>query len=90
MSIREDGVVKDRMENRDLVLDLVEWVGERPRAYQDVMDAWRSSCPRLTIWEDTLDAGLVEMRSGSVVVTARGLDFLQANGRCSTWSRRGC
>ena len=47
--LRDDGVMEDRMENRDLVLDLVEWVAERPPAYRDLMDAWRSSCPRLTI-----------------------------------------
>jgi hypothetical protein len=42
-----------------LVLDLVEWVARQPRAYEDVMDAWRTSCPRLTIWEDAIDRGLV-------------------------------
>ena len=90
MITRDTGAMEDHMENRDLVLDLVDWVAERPRAYQDVMDAWRSSCPRLTVWEDALDAGLVEMQSGSVVVSARGLDFLQANGRQRTGPRPGC
>jgi len=42
-----------------LVLDLLQWIGSGPRAYSDVMDAWRTSCPRLTIWEDAVDAGLV-------------------------------
>jgi hypothetical protein len=32
-----------------LILDLVEWVAEQPRAYEEVLDAWRTSCPRLTI-----------------------------------------
>ncbi len=78
--------VEGAMENKSLVLDLVEWVAECPRAYQEVMDAWRSSCPRLTIWEDTVDAGFVRMQSGEnskqfVFVTRRGLEFLQANGR---------
>mgnify|MGYP002382501856 CR=1 FL=1 len=28
--------------------DLVEWIAKEPRPYADVMDAWRTSCPRLT------------------------------------------
>jgi hypothetical protein len=54
-----------------LVLDLVEWVAARPRAYAEVMEAWRISCPRLTIWEDALDQGLVarEDQDGVAVVT---------------------
>ena len=43
-----------------LVLDFVEWVAASPRRYADVMDAWRTSCPRLTIWEDAIDQGLVQ------------------------------
>ena len=43
-----------------LVLDFVEWVAARPRRYSDVMDAWKTSCPRLTIWEDAIDQGLVQ------------------------------
>ncbi len=35
-----------------LVLDLVEWIGREPRLYSDVIETWRTSCPRLTIWED--------------------------------------
>ncbi len=74
------------MDNESLVLDLVEWVSAEPRAYTDVMSAWRTSCPRLTIWEDTIDAGLVRVdadgTSGRTVsVTARGRDFLQLKGR---------
>ena len=46
-----------------LILDLVEWVGRKERTYQDTMDAWRTSCPRLTVWEDATDRGLVELAS---------------------------
>ena len=42
-----------------LILDLVEWVAKQPRAYADVMDAWRTSCPRLTVWEDAVERGYV-------------------------------
>ncbi len=46
-------------DTQTLVLDLVEWVAARPRPYEEVMEAWRTSCPRLTVWEDALDQGLV-------------------------------
>ncbi len=42
-----------------LVLDLVEWVAREPRLYAEVIEAWRMSCPRLTIWEDAIDRGYV-------------------------------
>ena len=42
-----------------LLRDLVLWVARNPRPYADVMDAWRTSCPRLTIWEDAIEQGLV-------------------------------
>lgn len=68
-----------------LVLDLVEWVADGPRSYTEVMDAWRTSCPRLTIWEDAIDSGLVATErngAGTVVrVTALGRDLLEREGR---------
>ena len=42
-----------------LTLDFLAWLAAEPRDYADVMEAWRTSCPRLTIWEDAIDAGLV-------------------------------
>ncbi len=42
-----------------LILDLVEWVARRPRPYTEVIEAWRTSCPRLTVWEDAVERGLV-------------------------------
>ena len=64
------------MENESLVLDLLEWVGAKPKSYDDVMAAWRTSCPRLTIWEDALDGGYVAVRSGWVRVTPHGRHLL--------------
>ena len=46
--------------NQALIRDLVEWLAAGPRDYDDVMAAWRTSCPRLTIWEDACDLGLVK------------------------------
>jgi hypothetical protein len=42
-----------------LTIDFLHWLDAEPRDYIDVMDAWRTSCPRLTVWEDALDAGLI-------------------------------
>jgi hypothetical protein len=69
-----------------LILDLVEWVASEPRAYSDVMEAWRTSCPRLTVWEDAVDRGLVrrEPREGLglvVLATAEGHALLKSHGR---------
>jgi hypothetical protein len=44
-----------------LTLDLLEWVATCPRAYGETIEVWRSSCPRLTIWEDALHARLVRI-----------------------------
>ncbi len=68
-----------------LVLDLVEWVAEKPRAYADVMEAWRTSCPRLTVWETARDADYVtrvwDGRSAMVEATPKGRAFLETHGR---------
>jgi hypothetical protein len=68
--------MSDTVEN--LILDLLQWVGEKGRTYEETMDAWRTSCPRLTVWEDATDRGLVETCSvGSrVVLTPAGLALL--------------
>jgi hypothetical protein len=64
-----------------LVLDLLAWVAARPRTYRETMDAWRTSCPRLPVWEDTLENGLVAVvrRDGeelAVRLTERGRALL--------------
>jgi hypothetical protein len=69
----------DTVEN--LILDLVEWVGRRERTYQETMEAWRTSCPKLPAWEDATDRGLVETTSANgrslVRATPAGLAFLK-------------
>ena len=71
-----------------LVLDLVEWIAREPRLYAEVIETWRTSCPRLTIWEDAVDRGYVarEQETGTgvrVTITADGEQFLRAHGRLS-------
>ena len=43
-----------------LILDLLEWLGSSPRPYSEVLDAWRTSCPRFPVWEDANDRGFIE------------------------------
>ena len=75
------------METSDaLVLDLVEWVAREPRPYAEVIETWRTSCPRLTIWEDAADRGYVARETiagfGMVVtVTEDGEKLLRQHGR---------
>ena len=71
-----------------LVLDLVEWIGREPRLYSEVIETWRTSCPRLTIWEDAVDRGYVTRQptagqGGCVAITECGEKFLRAHGRVS-------
>jgi D-3-phosphoglycerate dehydrogenase len=64
-----------------LVLDLLEWLGRQDRSYEETMDAWRTSCPRLPVWEEATDLGLVSIegrgRAAHVIATPVGLAFLQ-------------
>jgi hypothetical protein len=68
-----------------LVLDLIEWITKELRTYAEVMEAWRTSCPKLAVWEEAIDRGFVERSAGGgrsfVLVTKRGEDFLRANRR---------
>ena len=69
----------DTVEN--LILDLLEWVGSKERSYQETLDAWRTSCPKLPVWEDANDRGLVETASvkgrSLVRLTPTGLALLK-------------
>jgi hypothetical protein len=56
---------------------LLEWLADGPRTYADVIDAWRTSCPRLSVWEDAVGAGLVEQSRGEVRLSHRGREVLQ-------------
>jgi hypothetical protein len=68
-----------------LILDLLEWVANGERSYKEVMDAWRTSCPRLPVWEDANDRGLIirEEANGRCIVriTAPGLALLEQRKR---------
>jgi hypothetical protein len=61
------------------MLELLTWISSRPRTYGEAMQAWRSSCPRHSVWEDALLSGLIEVVEAGdildqcqVVLTERG------------------
>jgi hypothetical protein len=64
-----------------LILDLLEWVAGQERSYEEVMDAWRTSCPRLPVWEDANDRGLLttqRSKGRSIVrITPSGVALLE-------------
>jgi hypothetical protein len=65
-----------------IMIQFLQWVADRPRNRQDVMDAWRSSCPRFPVWEDARADGLIRQCGGEkgeqrVELTARGRDALK-------------
>jgi hypothetical protein len=67
-----------------LVRDLVAWVAAEPRPYREVIEAWRTSCPRLTVWEDAVEGGYVALGPGGpeglqVSATPRGKALLAAH-----------
>ena len=67
-----------------IMLQFLAWVADRPRSYPDTMEAWHSTCPRLSVWEDAILDGLVRVENGAgraVTLTARGRDLLQ---RCTS------
>jgi hypothetical protein len=71
-----------------LILDLLEWIGPDPRSYTDVLEAWRTSCPRLTVWEDANDRGFIARhhapgRGALVSLSAAGAEHLREHRQLS-------
>ena len=63
-----------------IMLQFLAWVADRPRTYPETMDAWRSTCPHLSVWEDAIIGGLVRIDNGNgraVVLTAQGRKALR-------------
>ncbi len=72
-----------------LILDLLDWLTVRDRTYEELMDAWRTSCPRFPVWEDANDRGLIvqEKVNGNYIVktTPSGIALL---AKCDQRFRR--
>jgi hypothetical protein len=65
-----------------LIVDLLEWIAAEPRSYNDVMAGWRTNCPKLPVWEDAVELGLVQRMAGlsgeaMVRLTAQGAERLR-------------
>ena len=78
-----------------LTLQFLAWVAEAPRSYAQAMEAWRSTCPRLSIWEDAILDGLIvfdgaETRDRSrVALTPKGRALLRVSARAAPAPRVG-
>jgi hypothetical protein len=62
-----------------IMIQFLSWVADRPRTYAETMDAWRTSCPRLSVWEDAVIADLVRLEGDggrAVKLTKRGAAIL--------------
>jgi len=76
----------DRIDS--LVLDLLEWIGGEPRPYAEALEAWRTSCPRLPVWEEANDRGFIKRHRSTgnsplVSVSASGAHYLRTQRRGS-------
>lgn len=63
-----------------LVLELLAWVARRPRTYGETMEVWRTSCPRMPVWEDATANGLIVVVAGDATIRERTVE-LTAEGR---------
>ena len=61
----------------NLIQDLLEWLATADRSYDDVMDAWRRSCPGLPVWEEANDRGLLIRED----MNGRGVARITSSGR---------
>ena len=95
-SIRSDKIETGTAETKSmddpvvesLIFDLLSWVANGERSYEEVMDAWRTSCPKLPVWEDASDRGFVTSEQvggrSMVRITSAGLAFLQQHKPAGT------
>jgi hypothetical protein len=62
-----------------LTRQMLEWISREPRTYLEVLEVWRTSCPRLSIWEDACIAGLIEYDPATrlVTVSRKGMALLR-------------
>ena len=63
-------------------LQFLAWVAREKRTYGEVQQAWRSTCPRLTAWEDALEEGLIAFACEAEARTSDATEIvLTAHGR---------
>jgi len=69
-----------------LVIDLLEWIGTGGRPYAEVIEAWRTSCPRLPVWEEANARGYIVREH---VAGTNALILVSPNGLALLSQRRG-
>ena len=72
-----------------LLLQFLAWVAARPRGYAETMAAWRTSCPRLQVWEDATAEGLVRLEAGVGATQGETRVALTAAGRAAVAAAGG-
>jgi hypothetical protein len=65
-------------------VQLLAWIAEQSRSYAETIDVWKTSCPRLAVWEDALADDLVRVDRGRVLLTAAGSELLTTVPRQSS------
>jgi hypothetical protein len=66
-----------------IMIQFLSWVADRPRTYGQTMEAWRTSCPRLSVWEDAVIEDLVRIEGAhrAVRLSPRGHAVLRKSSR---------
>jgi hypothetical protein len=70
-----------------LTLEFLTWIASRPRTYAEAMEAWASTCPRNSVWDDALIDGLIlvesadTMNQSKVILTPLGRAVLNENSQ---------
>ena len=70
-----------------LMSQFLAWVASRDRTYAEAMEAWQTTCPRHTVWEDALINGFVQVQTGvsrcqsEVTLTLKGRTILDESSR---------
>jgi hypothetical protein len=59
-------------------LQLLAWIAEESRSRSETIEVWKTSCPRLAVWEDALADDLVRVDRGRVRLTVAGERLLTA------------
>lgn len=62
-----------------LTAQMLEWIASGKHPYREVIDVWKTSCPRLSIWEDACIDGLIDCtpgHNGTVHLTEKGRRFM--------------
>jgi hypothetical protein len=60
-------------------VQLLAWLTEQSRSYAETIEVWKTSCPKLAVWEDALADDLVRVDRGRVLLTAAGSELLMGD-----------